>query len=756
MDILIGANYIWDFCRDNVIRGDSGPVAVETSLGFVLNGPVRNEGVTNNKFGTHVLKVACDHKVKNSFSDPSHVPMLPCVSDVDNESLDKFWVVESSGLVNEPESDNIVTKMIDQIYHTGERYETPLPWKPNHPYLPDNYAIAVKKLHSLINRLKVNPAVLDDYDQQIKALELDGIIEKIPTQNSSSLVHYIPHHPVFKKDKKLRIVHNCSFKTNGPSLNDCLITGPNLLAHLIDILISFRCYKIGIIADIKKAFLNVGISLEDRDALRFLWVSDIHSLNPEIIVRRFTRVIFGSTASQFLLNVVIRKHILQYHECDPTFVLKVLNELYVDDLISGEHDDVSALKYYEKCKSRFLEAGLELSKWNSNSDKCINDSDFTCKDNEVKVLGVLWDRSNDFLTVNLKQDYFNCDNQVPTKRNVLSVIAGLYDPIGIASPVVFLFKNLFQDICKMQKTWDTVLPNDLLERWLLLRESLNISLSVPRYYFSPHPLSSVTNINLHGFCDASQIGYAAVVYIVGCVDNKVIGNMVTCKTKVTPINRALTIPKLELTSCLFLSQLVHKLSTIISRVFSICNTFLWSDSLDSLHWIKEIDKRRTQFVTNKIEKIRKLTSIDSWRHIPGKMNPADLPSRGSTKVEEIRSWLSVPSFLKNPQEWPPDLSCKTFSDDGGNTVLTFNVLTSCDVDNRIIVEKNLNIGKIIDITRYSNLNKLYRITAYVLRFVQKIKLKDHEQRNFNQLNRGCAPHLVHRLYWYDFEIFFKK
>ena len=97
--------------------------------------------------------------------------------------------------------------------------------------------------------------------------------------------------------KGLRIVHNCSFKTHGPSLNDCLETGPNLLLQIIEIPVTFRCYRIGLIGDIKKAFLNVGVSLEDRDVLRFLWVNDVNHINPEVVIRRFSRVLFGSTAS---------------------------------------------------------------------------------------------------------------------------------------------------------------------------------------------------------------------------------------------------------------------------------------------------------------------------------------------------------------------------------------------------------------------------------------------------------------------------
>ena len=103
-----------------------------------------------------------------------------------------------------------------------------------------------------------------------------------------------------------------SAKQNGPSLNDCLETSPCLILELIDVLIRFRIYPIALLSDMKKAFLNVNIREEDLDFLRFLWVDDVIKDNPELVVKLFTRVIFGSTLSQFLLGLVIYKHMSQF------------------------------------------------------------------------------------------------------------------------------------------------------------------------------------------------------------------------------------------------------------------------------------------------------------------------------------------------------------------------------------------------------------------------------------------------------------
>ena len=81
------------------------------------------------------------------------------------------------------------------------------------------------------------------------------IIEEPPTNlKPPSEVHYLPHHPVIRPEKsttKLSIVYATS-STEGPLLNQCLETGPNLLPKLIDISVRFRSYKVALISDIKQ------------------------------------------------------------------------------------------------------------------------------------------------------------------------------------------------------------------------------------------------------------------------------------------------------------------------------------------------------------------------------------------------------------------------------------------------------------------------------------------------------------------------
>ena len=110
-------------------------------------------------------------------------------------------------------------------------------------------------------------------------------------------MHYLAHHPVVRQDKqttKVRVVYDASAKkSGGPSLNDCLYSGPPLSETIADVLVRFRCHTTALVGDLKKGFLMISVAEDDRDALRFLWFDDPFSEEPKIIVFRFARVAFG-------------------------------------------------------------------------------------------------------------------------------------------------------------------------------------------------------------------------------------------------------------------------------------------------------------------------------------------------------------------------------------------------------------------------------------------------------------------------------
>ena len=154
-------------------------------------------------------------------------------------------------------------------------------------------------------------------------------------------------------------------------LNDGLYTGPKFSQNMLDILLRFRLNKVALISDIVKAFLMISVADCDRYVLRFLWVKDVDSSESEIIVMLFTRVVFGVSASPFLLNATLDHHMTKFESVDLQFVNKFRCSVYVDDLASGAEDVDSVYDFYIniKAKLRLAEASSYLTPTLKSCDK---------------------------------------------------------------------------------------------------------------------------------------------------------------------------------------------------------------------------------------------------------------------------------------------------------------------------------------------------------------------------------------------------
>lgn len=129
-----------------------------------------------------------------------------------------------------------------------------LPWKRDHPMLPDNYNIALKRIENTIRRLRQDSDRLQKYGSIISEQEKRGFIERVTDNNTDNRIHYIPHHGV-KKDSAttpVRIVYDCSCHQNktSPSLNNWLELTPPELNDLINTLMRFRLHKFAVSTNI--------------------------------------------------------------------------------------------------------------------------------------------------------------------------------------------------------------------------------------------------------------------------------------------------------------------------------------------------------------------------------------------------------------------------------------------------------------------------------------------------------------------------
>ena len=207
-----------------------------------------------------------------------------------------------------------------------------------------------------MKRFEKDRDLLQRYDEIIKVQLSKGVTEKVQEKNGN-MKHCIPHHSITTLEKsttKVRTVYDASAKTkkNMKSLNKCLHRGPVILEDVCGLPPRLKTKKIGIIADIEKTFLQVGLHQLDCDVTRFLWLKDINGKVTEdnIQIYRFPRLPFGILSSPFLLSATVELHL---DETNTATAKQIKDDIYVDNLITGTSNDEEALQLYKEAKKIF-------------------------------------------------------------------------------------------------------------------------------------------------------------------------------------------------------------------------------------------------------------------------------------------------------------------------------------------------------------------------------------------------------------------
>ena len=523
ISMLIGADVYWSIVQEAVIRGP-GPTAVQSKLGYLLSGPLYNY-TTSTTSSVFYFSSA-------SLYDSS-----------DATPTEDVW--ETDFVQNKQSSTFLQEYLRDSVMRQRDgTYLVKFPWKPDHPVLPTNKSTCERRVRSLARKLNSTPGMLQVYNGIIEEQLKRGFIEKVPDSELSKPCHYIPHHGVHKDSvtTPLRIVYDCSSREakHLASLNDCLETGPPFLQQLPAILLRFRAHKFGISADIEKAFLHVQLHHKDRDFTRFLWPYCPSDPESQLQTYRFRVVLFGSASSPFMLYAALHCHLTQ---CSSTVSKDLLQNLYVDNILSGCSTEEESVAFYTEARTILSEANFNLRSWASNSKQLC---DSAKKDQvadaceQVNTLGLVWNTTSDKLS--LAHKVFSLDHSLATKREVLQQSSKVFDPLGFTSPVTVSAKLLLQQLWQKKLPWDDTLPSEHNQLWQTILHDLQQlhTISVPRCYWQ-NGLSTDAPVELHIFCDASTKAYGAVAYFRQEDETA----FVIARNRVAPLKQ-LTLPKLEL------------------------------------------------------------------------------------------------------------------------------------------------------------------------------------------------------------------
>ncbi|KAL1448563.1 hypothetical protein WDU94_013886, partial [Cyamophila willieti] len=635
VDILIGSDTAAKMWTGRVHKLECGLVAMETHMGWTLSGKIPRESNHDGNVATLVTNLL-----------------------IKEASINHLWDLDTLGIMDPTEkmSQAELCKATEEHFlktvgiNEEGRYEVRLPFLANHPPLSSNYGLSEKRLDSTLRKLKSNGHELE-YGKVLESWLETGIIERVPDNEVENLnSHYLPHHPVFKvgSTTPLRPVFDASAKENGrSSLNQSLEKGPNLIQKIPTCLAHFRENQVGLSGDIAKAFLQIAVNQRDRDFLRFLW----RDATGQLITYRHCRVVFGISASPFLLESCIQLHLQDTLKASeegkivypPDLVRTLRDSFYVDNCLISVGSIDEAQKFTQAATAIMSERNFNLRGWEMSGE-----------DGTPNVLGLDWDKSKDTLSINTESVRSMKIDEV-TKKTILSAAHRLFDPPGFVSPVVLVPKLLLQRTWEENLGWNEPVSEDTRAKFLQWLEEIPHldEVRIPRWAMTAK--TDGVDRELHIFTDASKSAYATVIYLLVRRQEDVQLHLLGSKARVAPTSKTkkgMTIPRLELLAALIGARLF---STVVEdfRLKDVTATF-WTDATTVLAWLGRPDDPWDVYVRNRVVEIKKLTGTYEWRHVPGEMNPADMASRGCSPKKFVKSkWWEGPQWLlTNPETWP--------------------------------------------------------------------------------------------------------
>jgi len=277
---------------------------------------------------------------------------------------------------------------------------------------------------------------------------------------------------------------------------------------------------------------------------------------------RLKTVTYGTKSAPYLatkcLEYLASKEMQKY----PIGSSALKNDFYVDDCITGADTIPEALQIHKKLNHILLSSGLKLRKWCANSNHLLQGldkediiptvqfEDAAYEDCSIKTLGITWNPTIDKLCG--KTQTVTTDK----RRDVVSEIFKIFDPLGLFSPIVIKAKIFMQGLTKEKFECNEELPTQLQSEWKQFREDIKIlsDIKIFRHVFDGKiPVSK----EIHTFVDALENAYAVAIYL------RVTVQLLCAKSRLAPVN-TITFPRLELKATVLGAQLTATIKEQLS------------------------------------------------------------------------------------------------------------------------------------------------------------------------------------------------
>ncbi|GBP48180.1 hypothetical protein EVAR_27566_1 [Eumeta japonica] len=258
----------------------------------------------------------------------------------------------------------------------------------------------------------------------------------------------------------------------------------------------------------------------------------------------------------------------------------------------------------------------------------------------------------------------------------------VFDPLGLASPVLITGKCMLQDIWRSGIDWDETIEADAHKKWLKWVNDIKklASIRIPRCISPGHTEGGATF------------------------------SLIAGKARVAPL-KVISIPRLELQAALLGARLASSILTEIE--LNVTRKIFWTDSRTVLSWIRSDPRSFKPFVAHRLAELEEHTTVKCWRWVPTKLNVADDATRDPpTHFDETHRWFHGPDFLrKSEDEWPQETveSERPTGEERSCTTLT-------------LVNKE-DSQVVPNVSRFSSWTRLLRSTARVLQAIDLFRVK---------------------------------
>ena len=287
-----------------------------------------------------------------------------------------------------------------------ESYKIALPFTSENVNLPNNRAMAERRIKGLKRRLDKDPALHKRYTQYMADLVKKG--HAVPVSADSHTEEgkkwYLPHHSVQHpaKPEKTRLVFDTSAKYFGTSFDDQLLQGPNL-ANTLSVLIRFRKEKVAFMADIREMFYQVQVPERDMIFFMVAWWRYINGF------RRICneKHIFGFVSSPRCANFALKQCAKDKFNVSPEAAKTIEHSFYIDDCLKSVESITKAVKLVGEVKQMCAKGDFNLTKVVSNQPEVTANLPSFLKTESMqytelggnamleRALGVIWDFRQD-------------------------------------------------------------------------------------------------------------------------------------------------------------------------------------------------------------------------------------------------------------------------------------------------------------------------------------------------------------------------